>query len=171
MPLTIKTERLTITEIRPSDMDDYARLYLDDELNKWWGYDYRVDLKDRKPTPEYFFEFQKLMIDTKEEVSFAVRLCGKMIGELVLHNFDDEWGVEMGFRFFSDCQGKGYATESALALKDYAKVVLGAKRLKSRCFKENLPSAALIARLGLDKVSESQTRYFFETDCSKLTIE
>jgi RimJ/RimL family protein N-acetyltransferase len=70
----------------------------------------------------------------------------------------------MGFRFFSHCQGKGYATESALALKTFVKEELGAKKLKSRCFKQNIPSANLISRIGLKKVHEDQTHFYFETE-------
>lgn len=163
-PVLIETERLTVSEILPADAKEYARLYLDDELNKWWGYDYREDLDGQLPTPEYFYNFQNKLKDKKEEYSFAVKRDGAMVGELVLHNFDYFGGVEMGFRFFADSQGKGYATESALALKDYAKEVLGAKKLKSRCFKQNIPSANLIKRLGLKKIKEDTTHYYFETD-------
>jgi RimJ/RimL family protein N-acetyltransferase len=84
-----------------------------------------------------------------------------MIGELVLHNFDVFGGVEMGFRFFSECQGKGYAIESASALKDYVKEVLGAKTLKSRCVKENVRSKNLIEKLGLKQVKEDDVYYYF----------
>ena len=116
---------------------------------------------DNIPTPDYFFDFQNSLKQKKEEYSFAVKKDGILVGELVLHNFDYYGGVEMGFRFFKDCQGKGYAIESATALKDYVFNELNAKKLKSRCFKENLPSAKLINRLGLTKVSESETHYFF----------
>ncbi len=162
-PVLIKTERLTITDIGVLDKERYATLYLDDDLNKWWGYDYREDLGENAPSPDYFFEFQKKMKRIKEEYSLAVKKDGVMIGELVLHNLDYYGGIEMGFRFFKDCQGKGYALESASALKDYCFNVLGAKTVKSRCFKENLPSARLIGRLGLKKLRESDTHYFFET--------
>ena len=102
--------------------------------------------------------------DKKEEFSFAVKLNGKMIGELVLHNFDYYGGLEMGFRFFNEYQGKGYAIESARALKEYVFDIVEAKTLKSRCFKQNLPSARLIERLGLKKCKENQTHYFFKLD-------
>ena len=108
--------------------------------------------------------YYSISVEKKEEFSFAVRENGEMIGELVLHNFDENFGVEMGFRFFKGSQGKGYALESALALKEYAKIVLNAKVLKSRCFKENIPSKNLITRLGLSLSSESQTHYFFQTE-------
>lgn len=160
-PVTIKTERLTITEIAKDDKENYAKLYLDDQLNKWWGYDYREDLGENVPTPDYFFEFQNLLKKKKEEYSLAVKKDGVMIGELVLHNFDENGGIEMGFRFFKDCQGKGYAVESATALKEYVFNTLGATTLKSRCFKENFPSKKLIERIGLVQTHESQTHYFF----------
>lgn len=161
-PINIKTDRLAITDIFETDKNLYADLYLDDDLNKWWGYDYREDLKGENPTPDYFFNFQKKLKEIKEEYLFIVRLNGIMIGELVLHNFGNDESVEMGFRFFREYQGKGYAKESALALKDYVKTVLGAKKIKSRCFKENLPSKRLIERIGLKQVKEDQTHFYFE---------
>jgi RimJ/RimL family protein N-acetyltransferase len=94
----------------------------------------------------------------------AVKKDGIMIGELVLHNFDYFGGVEMGFRFFKDYQGQGYATESAGAIKEFAFSVLGAKKVKSRCYKENLPSKKLIERLGLIKSDEDGTHYYFAID-------
>ena len=163
-PVLLQTERLTITEIFESDKIDYCRLYLDDDLNKWWGYDFREDLCGEMPSPDYFFNFQNKLKEKKEEFSFAVKRDGKMVGELVLHNFDFFGGVEMGFRFFKDCQGKGYAIESASTLKEYVSQTLGAKKIKSRCFKENVASAKLIGRLGLKKITEDQTHYFFETE-------
>ena len=162
-PIYIKTDRLTIEDIPESDKADYYRLYMDDELNKLWGYDYRDDCKGT-PTPDYFYNFQLSLKQNKEEYSLAVKKDGKMVGELVLHNFDFFGGVEMGFRFFSDCQGKGYATESALALKEYVKTTLKAKFLKSRCFKQNIPSKNLIGRIGLKEWYEDQTRYFFREE-------
>ena len=161
-PVAIKTDRLTLTDIKEFDKDLYAKIYLDDEHNKWWGYDYRDDLNGEKPTPDYFYSFQKKLKEIKEEYLFIVRLNDIMIGELVLHNFGEDDSVEMGFRFFKEYQGKGYAKESALALKDFVKNTLGAKKIKSRCFKENLPSKRLILSLGLEQTSEDLTHYYFE---------
>ena len=161
-PIEITTNRLKLTKIEKEDAEDYKNLYLDENINKLWGYDYREDLGEREPDAEYFYEFQNLLKERKEEFSFAVKLNGKLIGELVLHNFDFIGGVEMGFRFFAEYQGKGYALESASALKDYVFNHLQAKTCKSRCYKENFSSAKLIRRLGLEKTSEDQTHYYFE---------
>ena len=114
------------------------------------------------PDADYFYNFQNSLKNKKEEYSFAVRLDGKMIGELVLHNFDFYGGVEMGFRFFKDCQGKGYAIESASALRDYVFENLKPTTFKSRCDKRNIPSKNLIEKLGLKLSNSSETHYFFE---------
>jgi len=159
--LNLSTERLTITPIKKKDAEIYAKLYLDDELNKYWGYDYREDLSGT-PDKNYFFEFQKRLKKNREEFSFAVRLSGKMIGELVLYNFDHFGGAEIGFRFFPEYQKNGYAFESATALKNYVFSALGAKTLRSRCLKENMSSYKLIEKLGFKFKKEDETHYYFE---------
>ena len=163
-PIIIQTETLAITDIFESDKEKYCELYMNDELNKWWGYEYRDDLGEEKATPDYFFAFQQKLKERKEEYALAVKKDKVMIGELVLHNFDYFGGVEIGFRFFENCQGKGYATISATATMDYAKNVLGAKKLKTRCFKENKPSFNLINRLGFNMAREDNTHYYFEKE-------
>ena len=163
-PVEIVTERLTVGDILISDAEDYYRLYMDDELNKWWGYDYREDLDGETPSPEYFFRFQQNLKDIKEEYSLAVKEKGKMVGELVLHNFDFRGGVEMGYRFFKECHGKGFATESAVALKKFVIENLKPNRLKTRCFKQNIPSKNLIGRIGFENWYQTETHFFFKMD-------
>ena len=160
-PLLIKTQRLTITEIKQGDIQDYYNLYTDKELNVLWGYDYTNDLGEN-PTPNDFFNLQNKLKETEGEYAFAVKLDDKMIGELVLYNPKEDCSVEIGFRFFSEYHGKGYAVESANALIEYAVKTLGAKVIKGRCFKQNAPSKALFLRLGFSQTSENDTHYFFE---------
>lgn len=159
-PVLINTQRLTITLIKESDKDVYYNLYTDKDLNALWGYDYTKDLGSN-PTPDDFFNLQNNLKKTEGEYAFAVRLDGKMIGELVLYN-PTEISVEIGFRFFREYHGKGYAVESANALIEYAVKVLKAKAIKGRCFKQNVQSKALFLRLGFSQTSENDTHYFFE---------
>ena len=101
------------------------------------------------------------MKDTLEEFSFAVRVNGEMVGELVYHNFDYDGGLEIGYRFLRAHQRKGYAFEGATALIEYAKNTLGAKTIYTRCDKRNIPSFNLISKLGFKIYKESETHYFF----------
>ena len=163
-PIYIKTKNLEISDLTEEDKKEYYRLYTDEELNKAWGYDYRVDLNGKLPDEEYFFNFQRQLKEDKEEYSLAVRKDGVLIGELVLHNFDYYGGVEMGFRLFTEYQGKGYATESANALKEYALNSLSARSINCKCYKQNIKSKALIERLDLKECGEDEKYYYFKLD-------
>lgn len=159
-PVYIKTDRLEITELNGED-ENYESLCKDEELNKFWGYDYKEDLVG-KPNKEYFYSFAKSLKEKKEEYSLAVNLDGKLIGEVVLWNFGFDGSVEVGFRFLREYQGKGYAKESVSALIDFAKEQVKATKIKDRCYKENYPSKKLIDRLGFKKVKEDETYFYFE---------
>ena len=160
-PFWLKTERLEITDIYEKDKDVYAALYTDDKVNEFYGYDYRRDLGDEMPNGDYFFKFMQNLKAKKEEYSLAVRLNGEMIGEIVLYNFGIHADAEIGFRFFTDYQGKGYAIESVAALIDCA-FTRGFGKIVCRHFKENARSEKLILKLGFTPTGENETHKFYE---------
>lgn len=163
-PINIEIDNeLFITDVKEEHKKELFALSTDSELNKWWGYDYKEDLKEELSL-EYFINFIMEMKQKKEEYSLSVTKNGKMVGELVLHNFDYFGRVEMGFRFLREEQKKGYAFKSASALKDFVKNTLNARVLKSRCFKENQASFKLIKRLGLNKKGESRNKFYFSVN-------
>ena len=49
----VTTPRLTLTPLEERDEAAYNALCLDDARNRWWGYDYRQDLKGEL-TEEYY---------------------------------------------------------------------------------------------------------------------
>ena len=139
----------------------YAKLYTDDVVNEFYGYDYREDLGDKKISGDHFFQFMKTLKAKKEEYSLAVRLHGKMIGEIVFYNFDYSAGAEIGFIFFTEHQGKGYAFESVNAAITYAKKA-GFKKITCRHFKENVRSEKLISKLRFALTREDATHKYYE---------
>lgn len=162
MPNQKIDNELSVSEILAKDKKIYAKIYLDEQLNAMWGYDFRQDLGKAKPTPDYFFEFQKSLKDKKEEFSLALRLNGKMIGELVYHNFDLYGGVEIGFRVRKEFQNKGYAYRGVKFLVEYAFDTLKAKKVKAKCYLNNTPSMNLLKKVRFSMASQDQTYYYFE---------
>lgn len=160
-PVYLETERLTVTDILREDKAVYAKLYTDDKINEFYGYDYRQDLGEKKPDGDYFFKFMLTLKAKKEEYSLAVRINGKMIGEIVFYNFDFSESTEIGFRFFAEYQGKGYAFESVKAAIGYA-FKQGFNRITCRHFKENARSEKLIRKLGFAYTHEDETHKFYE---------
>ena len=160
-PVCLETERLTLTDVFREDGELYAKLYTDDKINEFYGYDYRKDLGENKPDGDYFFKFMLTLKAKKEEYSLAVRLGGEMIGEIVFYNFDYFGGAEIGFRFFTEYQGKGYAYESVKAAIEYA-FRQGFNKIICRHFKENARSEKLILKLGFTVLREDNTHKYYE---------
>ena len=160
-PVDISTERLSVTDFYEKDKDVYAKLYTDESVNRFYGYDYREDIGENKADGEYFFSFYQNLKNKKEEYSLAVRLNGETVGEIVFYNFGYSAQAEIGFRFFTEYQGKGYAFESVKAAIWYA-FKRGFKKITCRHFKENDRSEKLVLKLGFTFLREDKTHKYYE---------
>ncbi|NLU23301.1 MAG: GNAT family N-acetyltransferase [Clostridiales bacterium] len=157
---TLETPRLTLTALRSADKDAYNVLCLDDERNKWWGYDYREDLKGEL-TESYFLDVAHTDFQNKQAVNFAIRLDGKLIGEAVLYRFDWRGGAELGARIAPGYAGSGYGTEAFAAVADWALYRLHLERVVAKCFRENQASYRMLASC-MTRAGEDDTYYYFE---------
>lgn len=158
---SLKTERLTLTALRPSDRGAYNALCLDDDRNRWWGYDYRTDLGDQPLTDTYFYDVARADFAARRAVNFAVRLKGRLIGEVVLYNPDFRGGFEQGCRIAPEYAGHGYGAEAFAAAADWALYHLGLARVVAKCFKENEPSRKMLSAC-MRPSGEDDTYFYFE---------
>ena len=89
--------------------------------------------------------------------SFIERESGKIVGAGALQNLrrdatpepDPGCPLEIGWRLRRDCWHRGMATEAALAMAGFAFDTLRADELYAVCDPENLASARVMERLGL----------------------
>jgi RimJ/RimL family protein N-acetyltransferase len=84
-------------------------------------------------------------------ISLAVveRADGDFAGNVMLLRFDPETrSAELGFAFHHDHLGRGYATEAARALVDWAFADGGLHRIHARCIAENAASLRVLEKLG-----------------------
>lgn len=157
----IKTDRLSLTPLRRGDIPAYSALCLDDERNRWWGYDYRTDLGDQPLTDTYFYDVARADFAARRAVNFAVRLKGRLIGEVVLYNPDFRGGFEQGCRIAPEYAGHGYGAEAFAAAADWALYHLGLARVVAKCFKENEPSRKMLSAC-MRPSGEGDTYFYFE---------
>ncbi len=157
---TITTERLTLDAITDADTDAYNAVCLDDELNKYWGYDYRKNLKGEL-TDSYFVDVTKHDFEKRLAINFAVRLDGKFIGEVVVYNFDYKSGAEAGCRIAPGYARNGYGKEAFAAVADWVLYGLGMERVVAKCFHENAPSFAMLSSC-MTRVGEDEKFFYFE---------
>ena len=156
----LRTQRLTLDGLREEDQAAYNALCLDDERNRWWGYDYRKDLRGEL-TDSYFLEVAWQDFMFRRAVNFAIRLEGKCVGEVVLYNLDWRGGAELGARIAPEYAGQGYGTEAFNAVAEWALYQLKLERVVSKCYKENAASYRMLSSC-MRKTGEDDTFYHFE---------
>lgn len=107
---------MALTPFTPEDDEDYARLCMDEESNRFWGYDYSADMPD--PEISYFRESAEGQFCRGEALCLAVRTkYHKFVGEATLYYFDLQGGCECAVRILPEHRQKGYAYEALRLLK------------------------------------------------------
>lgn len=156
----LKSERLVLDGLREEDRAGYNRLCLDDERNRWWGYDYREDLEGEL-TEDYFLDVARRDFQRRLAVNFAVRLDGQFIGEAVLYRFDCRGSAELGCRILPEFAGNGYGAEAFRRAAEWSLYQLGLYRLRAKCFHENTASKRMLEAC-MRPAGEDETFFYFE---------
>ena len=156
----LTTARLTLSAFTEEDKAAYNALCLDDERNRYWGYDYRKDLQGEL-TEDYFLDVAKKDFDARLAANFAIRLDGKCIGEAVLYNGDWRGGMELGCRIAPEYAGNGYGAEAFAAVAEWGLYKLGLLKVVAKCYRENEPSFKMLSSC-MRKVSEDEKFFYFE---------
>jgi RimJ/RimL family protein N-acetyltransferase len=83
--------------------------------------------------------------------AFIERATGKLIGSGCIQNLERVSAnpLEIGWRLHPDAWGKGYASEAARGMADFAFEVLLAPQLCAVCHQDNADSAKVMQRLGM----------------------
>jgi len=157
---TIFTERLVIDRFSTSDMAEYAALATDEERNRYWGYDYKVDLGEDIPDAAHFERV--LTEDEARGVCYSRKISDKsgvFLGEAVIYNFRADGSAELGLRIAAHQSGKGYGREAYRAVADEMMKIL--PRLHARCFSVNTQSKEMILAAGFRQVREVDGMCYF----------
>ena len=129
------------------DAEDYARLALDSELNRFWGYDLLADLKSTDPR-RIFAENLRQMREG-QILSFAISIGQTFVGEVLLYNFNLKGSAEVGIRLFADYHGQGIADRVIKMIVPFA-IDIGLTALYATVDCENLRSMNFFAKYAVD---------------------
>ena len=150
--------RVELNEISENDIPDYARLCKDQNVNKYWGYNYSEDMNN--PSDRYFYENALREFSSGVSVSMAVRFEGHFIGEAIIYAFDGRGCAEFAIRLLPEWQGKGLGNESSLAISDVGRKI-GLTRLSCRVMNANGASLAMLRKLSADFTEEESESVFY----------
>lgn len=156
----LETERLVLKEVAGEDVHEFARLARDDQLNRFWGYNWHDDAPDTAPD-SWFLEDIRNDFKKKNELPLGVYFEGALVGEVVLYHFGYAAEAEIGMRILPERQGRGFARESLLGLMEYGFCKLGLERIEAKCYKENTASAYTLKSAGMRPCGEDETYFYF----------
>jgi RimJ/RimL family protein N-acetyltransferase len=141
------TERLTFAAMTENDLDDMAALLGDPEVMRYY------------PRPKSRYEAQNWISwnqDLYDRAGFGLwiirsRETGAFIGDcgLTPQEVDGEVETEIGYHVRPEHQGRGYASEAAVACRDHARERLAVRRLIAIIDPRNVPSQRVAERIGL----------------------
>ena len=148
---------VTLRELCDEDKESYARICLDAENNKYWGYDFREDEPDADA--DFFMSMAKNERDMGTAISFAALHGGDFFGEVALYAFDCRGGAEMAIRILPEYQGKGLSGDAIEALFEICKRI-GLVRLYAEAFSENRSSVAFCSKY-MERLSDEGGKVVF----------
>ena len=141
--------RVKLNAITEADIADYASLCKNENVNKYWGYDYSEDVTD--PSNRYFYENSNLEFMSGASVSFAVRHQDRFIGEAVIYAFDGKGSAEFAIRLLPAFHRIGLGTEGVKAICGAARK-MGLIKLYARVMKNNIPSVGMLEKIADESV-------------------
>lgn len=156
---TVRSDGFVMSPLSECDAEEYDRLCRDDGVNKFWGYDYRVDCPF--PAPDFFITDAKRDLKNGMSLSLAIKCDGELAGEAVLHGFNCRGGANAGIRLFEKYQGRGIGSKAFVLLIDYAFSEIGLHEVHAKCFRQNAASFKMLSKC-MPCISEDKLFYFFD---------
>jgi RimJ/RimL family protein N-acetyltransferase len=142
----IQTERLGLREMTAADIDDMARMLGDPLVMRYYERPYTRD-----EAAEWIDKSIRLYADKGYGMWAVHRLdTGEFVGDcgLTLQEVEDMTELEVGYHLLPGQWGHGYATEAAIASRDFAQRI-GNERLVAIIAPDNTPSIRVAERVGM----------------------
>ncbi len=140
---TIDTQRLRLRAHVPADFDAYADMFASERARHMHG-----PLGRREAWFAFCGDVAQWALFGHGAWGVERLDDGAFVGQVALNKPPHFPELELGWFVIEGAEGKGYATEAAMAARDYAYGELGQDTLVSYVTPENTRSIALAERLG-----------------------
>ncbi|HAA12094.1 MAG TPA: GNAT family N-acetyltransferase [Cytophagales bacterium] len=145
---TFETERLLL---RPTTVEDAEFIYELMNSPKWLKYIGDRNIRSVEDAATYI---QERMLKQLERLGYSnytviTKAGGEKIGSSGLYDREGLEGIDIGFAFLPQYEGKGYAFEASHRIKQAAFDDFDIEVLKAITIKDNVSSQKLLEKLGL----------------------
>ena len=163
--LTISTKRLLLRPFALTDLGSAHAYAGDAENSKYMLFLPNETIADTEKFLRYAAkEWEK---DLPRAYEFAIVLEGRHIGAVSVEIDEKGQEGEMGWVLHSGYQGKGYATEAAKALSDFAINELKVTKLVAHCDFRNTASKKVMENIGMALISDDGVRTYRDGETAK----
>ena len=140
----LETERLILRRRQPRDVPRMLQAYQDEKIRRYLG---GYPPKDSASLTQ--------LVRRRTPVEWAITLRGEdlYIGECTINRVVDGYLGELGYLLLREYWGRGYASEAARAVLDYAADRLRLGRMYALIDAANAHSIRLAERLGFERVA------------------
>lgn len=147
MGTILETERLVLREFAPDDADALALVLCDPETMKY--YPAKIDHNGIQQWIER--NLRRYAEDGVGLWAMVLKSSGEMIGDcgIIRQHVEEEHLYEIGYHLRRDQWGRGYATEAAVACREWGFANLKVDRLISLIRPENVSSCRVAERNGM----------------------
>jgi RimJ/RimL family protein N-acetyltransferase len=152
----LTTRRLILRQMTTADLDDMAALLGDPDVMRYYPAP-----KSREEAQAWIDRNRRLYHERGFGLwAIVIRATREFAGDcgLTPQRVDGAEEIEVGYHIRAGAQGNGYATEAAAACRDFARDVLGLRRLIAIIDPANIPSQRVAAKIGLEE--EKRTTVF-----------
>ncbi len=165
--MILETQRLFLRQMTQDDIPSLCAILQDPEVM----YAYEHAFSDEEVQQWLDRQIQRYHRDGFGLWAVIRKDTGEMIGQcgLTLQDWDGRQVPEVGYLFRKDHWHKGYATEAAVACKQYAFHVLGVDRVYSIIRDTNVPSQKVAKRNGM-AVCGQFTKHYYGMDMPHLVF-
>ncbi|WP_060874318.1 GNAT family N-acetyltransferase [Myroides odoratus] len=146
MKLIAETPRLLLRELQPTDAQSFYALNANPNVIRYTGNTAFATVEEAK---EFLENYNDYKLNGYGRWAVILKDSGQFIGWCGLKYDGDTQQTDIGFRFFEEEWGKGYATESAEACLRIGFDQLGLACIIGRAMKANIASICVLEKLGL----------------------
>ncbi|MCG8574708.1 MAG: GNAT family N-acetyltransferase [Flavobacteriales bacterium] len=141
----ITTDRLDLREFSLEEAPLMVDLNADPEVMKYTGDVAFSSVEDAENLIRNYDQYKRFGFG---RWSVYLKESGEFIGWCGLKQHEDGM-IDLGYRFFQNQWGKGYATESSIACIDYGFNQLKMEEIVGRTAKANIPSIRVLEKAGM----------------------
>lgn len=140
----IQTQRLILRKFTPQDIDELYRLFNDPDVMQYMG-----GVRNRQITEQRLSQIIDHWQHGFSMWAVVRKSDQQMLGRCGLIYLDNTPEVELGYTFFKEFWGKGYATEAGLASLKYGFEIANLDRIVAITHPQNIASRRVMEKLGM----------------------